>query len=123
MGKLEIFCESRHIEGVSSKKEEYIDRQVQVLGRIQGAVFLAYTKPTGSTDNWQRMVMKMVWDSDLPKLEKEAAFYEKELKDLQGVSVPRMFGFYRGKVNGASLGCMLLQYCGEPHTLDFHEQK
>jgi hypothetical protein len=123
MGQLQIFCESQHIQGLASEKEEYVDRQVQMITRIHGAVFLAYTKPIGSTSKWQKIAMKMAWNSELPKLQKEAAFYEGELKNLQGVGVPQMLGFYRGKVEGTSLGCMLLQYCGDPTFFDLHEQK
>ncbi|KAJ6535938.1 hypothetical protein DFH09DRAFT_1402171 [Mycena vulgaris] len=47
-------------------------------------------------------------------MEREAGFYEQQLKGLQGTVVPKCYGFYATKVNGTSLGCLLLEYCSGP---------
>ncbi|KAJ7026115.1 hypothetical protein C8F04DRAFT_966886 [Mycena alexandri] len=50
----------------------------------------------------------------LEEMEREAGFYEHQLKSLQGTVVPKLYGFYTTRVNGTPLGCLLLEYCSGP---------
>ncbi|KAJ7248216.1 hypothetical protein B0H12DRAFT_1020110 [Mycena haematopus] len=51
---------------------------------------------------------------EVEEMEREAGFYENQLKDLQGTVVPKCYGFYTTKVRGTPLGCLLLEYCSGP---------
>ncbi|KII89954.1 hypothetical protein PLICRDRAFT_53082 [Plicaturopsis crispa FD-325 SS-3] len=44
-------------------------------------------------------------------LEREAGFYESDLRPLQGSVVPRCYGFFKGKVSGEYQACLLLEFC------------
>ncbi|KAJ7856708.1 hypothetical protein B0H14DRAFT_2156887, partial [Mycena olivaceomarginata] len=50
----------------------------------------------------------------LEEMEREASFYQNQLKDLQGTVVPKCYGFYTAKVGGTPIGCLLLEYCSGP---------
>ncbi|KII89943.1 hypothetical protein PLICRDRAFT_174751 [Plicaturopsis crispa FD-325 SS-3] len=54
-------------------------------------------------------------------LEKEARLYETKLTTAQGKVVPQCFGFFRGRCSGIWISCLVLQYCGEPRRVPFHE--
>ncbi|KAF8218273.1 hypothetical protein K438DRAFT_1747467 [Mycena galopus ATCC 62051] len=56
---------------------------------------------------------------EVEEMEREAGFYENQLKDLQGTVVPKCYGFYTAKIRGTqALGCLLLEYCsGAPVEL------
>ncbi|KAJ7139074.1 hypothetical protein C8R44DRAFT_727185 [Mycena epipterygia] len=51
---------------------------------------------------------------EVEDMEREAGFYEQQLKGLQSTVVPKCYGFYTTKVNGTPLGCLLLEYCSGP---------
>ncbi|KAJ7661253.1 hypothetical protein B0H17DRAFT_1144690 [Mycena rosella] len=51
---------------------------------------------------------------DVEDMGREAAFYEQQLKGLQGTVVPKCYGFYTASVHGTPLGCLLLEYCSGP---------
>ncbi|TFY83793.1 hypothetical protein EWM64_g212 [Hericium alpestre] len=46
------------------------------------------------------------------RMANEARFYTSKLKDLQGVWVPRYYGFYVGNTTFGLTSCLVLSYCG-----------
>ncbi|KAF8058189.1 hypothetical protein FPV67DRAFT_1676445 [Lyophyllum atratum] len=65
-----------------------------------------------------RVVLKLGLDlQSVEDLTQEANHYVIALKDLQGTVVPRFYGFYEGRCANHSrrrVGCLVLEYCGEP---------
>lgn len=58
-------------------------------------------------------------DSDnLGRLLREAGYYKKQLKELQGVVVPEFYGYYEGRWRRSNkeefVACIVLQNCGVP---------
>ncbi|KAF8075350.1 hypothetical protein FPV67DRAFT_1728608 [Lyophyllum atratum] len=64
------------------------------------------------------VVLKLAQGSQsFEDLKKEADHYASALKDVQGTAVPRFYGFYEWRCVTHSrrrLGCLVLEYCGEP---------
>nr|GAT52013.1 predicted protein [Mycena chlorophos] len=59
-------------------------------------------------------VVKMALDEEeIANLEHESAMYE-VLGREQGRSVPRVFGHFRGRVDGREIACLLMEYCVPP---------
>lgn len=65
--------------------------------------------------------MKIARDIAVPDLEREAKFYENDLRHLQGTVVPEYYGFYKGKADGFELACMILEYCGGHGGVDMND--
>ncbi|KAI0318378.1 hypothetical protein OF83DRAFT_31148 [Amylostereum chailletii] len=65
-------------------------------------------------------VCKLVHDDVVPFLAHEAFIYEFKLKDLQGRVVPRFYGYFQGAVSLKQIGCLVLDYGGEPVGDSFH---
>lgn len=57
----------------------------------------------------------------IDNLKKESEFYKAELRELQGIVVPRFFGFYTGYDRVAT--CMILEHCGETPTRAMTDSK
>ncbi|KAJ6460946.1 hypothetical protein C8R45DRAFT_1080980 [Mycena sanguinolenta] len=61
------------------------------------------------------IVLKMAHGKEeVEEMEREAGFYNDQLKHLQGTVVPSCFGFYTTKVHGKPVSCLLLEYCSGP---------
>jgi hypothetical protein len=75
-------------------------------------VFCAYfLRPNGSTTP---VVLKFAMREDLiDSLVEEANVYTGELQPLQGATVPRYYGLFAGALNGQTVACLMLEYCGE----------
>ncbi|KAF7763420.1 hypothetical protein Agabi119p4_7957 [Agaricus bisporus var. burnettii] len=74
-------------------------------------VFRAYfLRPNGSTS----VVLKFAMRDDLiDTLVEEANVYTGQLEPLQGAAIPRYYGLYAGTLNGQTVACLMLEYCGE----------
>ncbi|KAJ7061986.1 hypothetical protein C8F01DRAFT_1024100 [Mycena amicta] len=63
-------------------------------------------------------VVKMAYTPDeLVNLEQEASMYE-ALRKVQGLAVPKVYGHFRGRVNGKEIACLVMQYCQPPYLGD-----
>ena len=70
----------------------------------------------GSTD----IVCKLAYGlNNVKKLEREARLYEGKLKALQKTVVPTCHGYFVGHTEEGIIGCLVLDYCGEPVDLVF----
>ncbi|KAG9222429.1 hypothetical protein CCMSSC00406_0002764 [Pleurotus cornucopiae] len=62
---------------------------------------------------------------EVDTLQKEIHFYDKSLKTLQGVVVPKVFGGYRGRVDGADMAVFIMECCQsveEPDAREFNRK-
>ncbi|OSD03545.1 hypothetical protein PYCCODRAFT_1466918 [Trametes coccinea BRFM310] len=57
----------------------------------------------------------------ITRLRHEAEVYEKLLGPLQGVAVPRYYGFFIGTVETVTVACMILEWCGGLPSENVHE--
>ncbi|OBZ68367.1 hypothetical protein A0H81_11647 [Grifola frondosa] len=48
----------------------------------------------------------------------EVGCYENQLRKLQGIAVPRCYGFFAGFVENTRVGCLVLEWCGGDLYLD-----
>ena len=70
----------------------------------------------GSTD----IVCKLAYGlNNVKKLEREAGLYRGKLKALQKTVVPTCHGYFVGHTDDGIIGCLVLDYCGEPVDLVF----
>ena len=70
----------------------------------------------GSTD----IVCKVVYGSNnIQRLEQEARLYQGKLKALQNKAVPTCHGYFVGFMEEGLIGCLVLDYCGNPVDLVF----
>lgn len=60
---------------------------------------------------------------EIETLQKEIQFYDKSLKKLQGVVVPKVFGGYRGHINGGDTAVFIMEYCQSVEEPDAREFK
>jgi hypothetical protein len=83
----------------------------RIIKCLNNRVYTAHIGPRGMAAA-EIIVVKVAFSPDeVMLLNREAEFYSNELRDLQGTVVPKFFGFFRGKVDGADFGCLLLEYC------------
>ncbi|OBZ72963.1 hypothetical protein A0H81_07220 [Grifola frondosa] len=47
------------------------------------------------------------------RLQKEAGFYAKELKEFQGDTIPVCYGLFSGEMEEGTASCLVTEYCGE----------
>ncbi|KAF4573287.1 hypothetical protein EYR36_007798 [Pleurotus pulmonarius] len=62
---------------------------------------------------------------EVETLQKEIRFYDTSLKKLQGVVVPKVFGGYRGRVDGEDVAVFIMEYCQtveEPDAREFNRK-
>lgn len=70
----------------------------------------------GSTD----IVCKVAYGSNnIQRLEREARLYLGKLKALQNKVVPTCHGYFVGFTEEGLIGCLVLDYCGNPVNLVF----
>ena len=91
----------------------HLDKPTVLRGTIK------YTEPS-SRDPTETGVVCKYRDEDIFSLEREACFYEGELRELQGEAVPRFYGLFKnyytdgaGKKNHTA--CIILEYCPSDH--------
>lgn len=103
--------------------DDYKSRQRLVIESTlppidEGSVYRGTMQLEGvgqGSDDRREVICKIAEDrKPIMHLRNEAAFYQSELKALQGVLVPHFVGFFRGSVDGFPVECMVLEYCGEP---------
>ncbi|KAI9062954.1 hypothetical protein FKP32DRAFT_1572821 [Trametes sanguinea] len=78
--------------------------------------------PDGKSSIPLDVAVKWVAGTDrIARLKHEAEVYEKLLGPLQGVAVPRYYGFFIGTVEAATVACMILEWCGGLPSENVHE--
>ncbi|KAL1662063.1 hypothetical protein GGF50DRAFT_90239 [Schizophyllum commune] len=56
-------------------------------------------------------------------LERETLFYQRRLRQLQGVAVPTHYGMWTGTAPwGATIACSIMQWCGEQYMEDANDR-
>lgn len=71
-------------------------------------------------------VCKIILNEDSDRLEAEASLYIKQLNHLQGTTVPRFYGLFRGRYINTfgrerDIRCIILESCGSPITNVLHK--
>lgn len=95
----------------------------RIVRRLKSHVYTAHIGPRGREPT-ELVVLKMArGKEEFADLEREVEFYDNELRYLQGSVVPRFQGYFKTKVDGIDLACLLLEYCSGPPTRDPHEMK
>ena len=93
----------------------YVFTGEKILHKADSVVFQGSLK----CEDWtapRDVVCKMV-RGDPTRLQAEAEFYNTALKDVRNTMVPRFLDYWSGISRGVSVGCLLLEYCGEAlHT-------
>ncbi|KAI5834847.1 hypothetical protein K523DRAFT_412114 [Schizophyllum commune Tattone D] len=57
-------------------------------------------------------------------LERETLFYQRRLRQLQGVAVPTHYGMWTGTAPwGATIACSIMQWCGEQYMEDANDRR
>lgn len=59
----------------------------------------------------------------IARLRQEAVFYETKLGTVQGVVVPRYYGYFTAEVEGAKVACIVLEWCDGRPTHNIYELK
>jgi hypothetical protein len=69
-------------------------------------------EPRGNRDESAAVgIVKLAFTpAESDALEREAQCYAR-MQKLQGVAVPRCWGHFRGKVAGAEMSCLVIDYC------------
>jgi hypothetical protein len=97
-------------------------RKVEVLRPLSPHVYLARLGICGGVFTHTIAVKIAHNEKELENMATEAKFYD-ELEPLQGSVVPRVFGFFKGDIDGVKFGCLLMEYCSGPPKIDSHEWK
>lgn len=86
-------------------------------------------RPIGGNVYFARMganhrALKLAFNrEEVTNLQREAIFYENDLKDLRGQHVPEYYGIYFGNVEGEEVACMVLEYCESLTMTDLNEYR
>ena len=68
--------------------------------------------PYGQGDLWHEI------------LEREALFYQRRLRQLQGVAVPTHYGMWTGTAPwGGTIACSIMEWCGEQYMEDANDRR
>ncbi|KAJ6475734.1 hypothetical protein C8R47DRAFT_1178970 [Mycena vitilis] len=87
----------------------------QVVRRLKNRVYMARIGAPGREPTDVIVAKIARGQEEVEEMEREAGFYHHQLKDLNGVVVPKCYGFYTAKTQGTpSFGCLLLEYCSGP---------
>ncbi|KAF7368933.1 hypothetical protein MVEN_00219500 [Mycena venus] len=121
MSTLELIWDSKHTWSLWSWNSAYgnIHYTAQLVRPIKKSVYMVRIGNRGMEPT-DVVALKVARGSEaVEEMEREAGFYEHQLRDLQGTVVPKCYGFYTAKVRGMDIGCLLLEYCSGPPGRDF----
>ncbi|KAH9858231.1 hypothetical protein C2E23DRAFT_880870 [Lenzites betulinus] len=77
-----------------------------------------------SSESDQPVDVALKWVSGeerVARLAQEAEIYETQLGAVQGVAVPKYYGFFTGEVESAKVACIILEWCNGPAIYDVRE--
>ncbi|KAJ7198827.1 hypothetical protein GGX14DRAFT_373805 [Mycena pura] len=111
MSTLELIWDQRTVYHLWSWNNGNIHYTAQLVRRIEKGVYMIRIGERGMEPTNVVAAKIARGKEEVEDMEREAGLYEHQLKDLQGTIVPTCYGFYTAKVNGQSLGCLLLEYC------------
>lgn len=91
--------------------------------KVYHAEYIPPDEPTERDDELpSQMTCKFVQGAEaISKLRTEVGFYNGQLRDCQGRTVPRFFGLFRGVVGDELLFCSVMEYCGKPLSTAFED--
>lgn len=98
-------------------------KTAEVVKRISSTIHTARLGPRLEAPSEVVIIKLARGEAAFEKLAREADIYTNELRHLQGTVVPKFYGFYKGKVDGIDLGCMILEYCSGLPVWDPREFK
>ncbi|TFK80554.1 hypothetical protein K466DRAFT_605235 [Polyporus arcularius HHB13444] len=109
--------------GTDEMSEYWITRlaDLQIGDRTRTIQCQGHFTPDGGPKTDLLVCKVVTGGTGISKLRAEAQLYSGKLKELQGQDVPKFFGFYEGDNGYASVGVMILEYCGEPLTEPLHK--
>lgn len=111
MATLQLLWDHRRTYDLWSWNMGNTHQTARIIKCIRNRVYTAHIGPRGM-EATEAIIVKAAFGLDeMILLNREAEFYSNELRHLQGTVVPKCFGFFRGKVDGVDLGCLLLEYC------------
>ncbi|RDB28540.1 hypothetical protein Hypma_015944 [Hypsizygus marmoreus] len=90
---------------------ENTHQTAHIMKRIKNNVYLAHLGPLGAEPTHAVVVKVAQSPREMHALMTETEFYMNDLVHLQGTVVPRCYGFFKGKVDGNEIACLLLEYC------------
>ncbi|KAF9055917.1 hypothetical protein BJ165DRAFT_459281 [Panaeolus papilionaceus] len=92
-----------------------------VVQRVKSNMHIAQLGLAGDKEKVPVAIKLARGEAQQETLLQEYGFYTRDLKELQGTVVPKCYGFFRGRVHGVKLGCLVLEYCFEPQP-DLNQQ-
>jgi predicted Ser/Thr protein kinase len=95
--------------------------RVTVISRIKNHVYQAHLSTRGNSSTTTIAIKVARGLEEREYLEKEVGFYENQLLPLQGTIVPRIYGYFRGKMRGEDCGCLLMEYCTGSAPMNIRE--
>ncbi|KAJ7242992.1 hypothetical protein C8J57DRAFT_1084107 [Mycena rebaudengoi] len=111
MSTLELIWDATTTYNLWSWTDGKAHHTARLVRQIKNTVFIAHIGPHGA-EPAQVVALKIAHGAEaVEELEREAGFYANQLKPLQGVVVPKCYGFYRAKINRTPLACLILEYC------------
>ena len=95
-----------------SWSSDAVDRVVRTTKRLRANLYEALAGPNADGEPDEPLLLKIArGPQDLADLKHESKIYANELLPLQGVVVPRFYGFYETRIKGIPFGCILLEDC------------
>lgn len=123
MATLQLIWDSQHTYDLWSWSIGNVHQTARIIRRIKNRVYSAHVGPRGMEPTQMIIIKTGRGEGEMPQLNREAELYDNELRYLQGTVVPKTFGFFRGKVDGVDLACLLLEYCSGPPLVNPGEFK
>ncbi|KAJ7148664.1 hypothetical protein C8R43DRAFT_1194106 [Mycena crocata] len=114
MSTLQLIWDSQTTYQLWSWNTHTIHFTAQIVRRVKNSVYTARIGARGMEPTDVIALKVARGKEEVEEMEREAGFYEQQLKGLQGTVVPKCYGFYTTKVGGTPLGCLLMEYCSGP---------